>query len=112
MALGLAHFGDVLDELSQELLGDLGVRDLAAAEEDGAFDFVALFEEAQRMVLLELVVVVVRVGTELDLFDLDAVLLLLGLVLLLLLEVGVLAVVDDLGDGGLRGRRDENEVET
>ena len=92
----------------QDALANVGVGDLTAAKEDRRFDLVALLEEAHRMVLLELVIVLVGVRPEFDFLDLDPMLLLLRFVLLLLLQVGVLPVVDDLGDGGLGGWRHEH----
>ena len=63
------------------------------------------------MVFLELVVVIVGVGAELQLLHLDHVLLLLGLVLLLLVLVLPLAVVHGLGDRRLGGGRNQDQVE-
>ena len=92
----------------QDALANVGMGDLTAPKEDRRLDLVALLEEAHRMVLLELVIVLVGVRPEFDFLDLDPVLLLLRFVLLLLLQVGVLSVVDDLGDGGLGGWRHEH----
>src|SRR6185436_2045847 len=50
-----------------------------AAEEDRRLDLVAVLEEALDVLLLELVVVLVDLGPELDLLDLDDLLVLLGL---------------------------------
>jgi hypothetical protein len=55
--------------------------------------------------------VVVDVGPELDLLDLDDLLLLASFVLLLLLLEPELAVVQDLADGGIGVRRDLHQVE-
>jgi hypothetical protein len=58
---------------------DLGMRHLAPAEEDRRLDLVAVSKEAFDVLLLELIVVLVHLGTKLDLFDLDDLLVLLGL---------------------------------
>ena len=63
------------------------------------------------MVLLEVVIVIVGIGAELDFLDLDDVLLPLGLVLLLFVFVLPLAVVHGFGDGRLGGGRDQDQIE-
>ena len=86
------------------------MRDLATAELNHRFHAVAFLQEADGVVLLELVVVVIRVGAELQLLDLDHVLLLLGVVLFLLQLVLVVAIVDGLGDRRDGCRGDQNKV--
>src|ERR1017187_95923 len=103
--------GQVARETDQQLLAEIGVRDLAAAELYHRFDAVALAQKADGVVPLEVVVVIVGVGTELEFLDLDHVLLLLGVVLLLLLLVLIVAVVDGFGDGWNRGGSDQYEIE-
>src|ERR1035438_485620 len=76
------------------------MRDFAAPELDDGLDPVAFLQKTNGVVLLEIGVVVVGVGTELELLDLHHVLLLSGVVLLLLLLVLVVAEIH-----GLRHRR-------
>src|SRR6185295_955768 len=68
-------------------------RHLAAPEEDRRLDLVAILEEALDVLLLELVVVLVDLRAELDLFDLDHLLVLASLTRALLLLVLVLAEI-------------------
>jgi hypothetical protein len=88
------------------------MRHLAAAEEDRGFYFVALFEEAQHVVLFELVVVLVDVDAELYFLDSDDLLVLLGRALLLLFFIQELAVVLDATDRGIRGGRNFHQIES
>lgn len=108
--LDLAELGNVSGEMIEHLDAQIGVGDLAAPECNGRLDLVAFLQEPQRMIFLELVVVVVGIGTELDFLDLDFVLLLFRLVLAFFFLVGVLAVVDYFGDRRYGRRRNENEI--
>ena len=63
------------------------------------------------MVFLEVVIVIVGVGAEFQLLNLDDVLLFLGFVLLFLLLVLPLAKVHGFSDGRLGGGRDQYQVE-
>src|SRR6185503_5103261 len=90
---------------------DLGMRHLPAAEEDRRLDLVAILEEALDVLLLELVVVLVDLGAELDLFDLDHLLVLPSLTRALLLLVLILAEIHDAADRRHRRRRDLDQVE-
>ncbi len=86
--------------------------DLAAAELDHGLHAVAFFQEPHGVILLELVVVVVCVGPELQLLHLDHVLLPLGFVLLLLVLVLPLAIIHGLGNRRFGSRRDQDQIET
>ena len=88
------------------------MRHLAAAEEDGGFYFVALFEEAQHVVLFEFVVVLVDVDAELYFLDGDDFLVLLRRAFLLLFFVKILAVVLNAADRGIRGGRNFHQIES
>jgi len=85
---------------------------LAAAEAQGDLHLVAFLDEPLHRPHLDLVIVVIDVRTHLDLFDLDHLLVLPGLVRLLLRLVLVLAVVGDLGDWRDGIWRDLDEIET
>ena len=88
------------------------MRDLAAAELHHRFHAIALSQEPDGVVLLELVVVIVRVRAKLQFLHLDHVLFFLGLVLLLLVLVLPLAIVHGLGHRRLGGGRDQDQVQT
>ena len=90
---------------------DVGVRHLAAPEEDRRLDLVAFFDEPVNMVLLELVIVLVDLRSELDFLDLDDVLMLLRFPGALLLLVLILAEVHDPADRRHGRRRDLDQVE-
>ena len=109
--LGHRHVRQVLDQPLQDPVPDLGVRHLAAAEEDRRLHLVAVLEEALDVLLLELVVVLVDLRPELDFLDLDHLLVLLRLARPLLLLVLILAVVHDPADRRHGGGRDLHEVE-
>ena len=111
----LFDVGDVVDLRDDQLelhLRALRMHDFAATEAAGDLHLVARLDEAANCANLHGNVVVVRLGTDLDLFDLDDGLLPLGFALLLLLFVLVLAEVEDLADGRVALRIDLYEVET
>src|SRR5262249_53401481 len=100
------------DEPLENATPDLGVRHFTPAEENRRLDLVTFFEEALDVLLLELIIVFVDLGAELDLFDENHFLVLLRLTRALLLLVLVLAEVHDAADGRVCGRRDLDQVET
>jgi len=63
------------------------------------------------MILLRLVIVVIHIDAELDLFYGDRFLVLLGFALFLFLLVKILPVVHDAAHGRLRGGRNLNQVQ-
>lgn len=107
-AMGLQIGG----EAEQEFLAEVDVGDFAAAELDHGFDAVPFPEEADGVVLFEVVVVVVRIGPELQLFDVDDVLFAFGVVRLFFLLVLPLAIVHGFGDGRLGGGRDDDQIQS
>src|SRR6266545_673860 len=109
--LGNGDVGQFLDQSLENAPADLGMRHLAAAEEDRRLHFVAVGEEALDVLLLELVVVHVDFRPELDLLDLDHALVFLGLAGALLFLVLVLAEVHDPADRRHRSRRNLDQVE-
>src|SRR5207247_1001037 len=82
-ALGLAVRLDVDEQAVEDRPAQLHVRHLASAEADGGLDLVAVLEEADDVVLLELEIVLIDARPELHLLDHDDLLLLLGLALFL-----------------------------
>ena len=95
----------------QDPPADLAVHQLAAAEDHGALDLVAVLEEPLGVAPLELEVVLVDLGAELHLLDLDVPLVLARLRLPLGLLVEELSRVHDPADGRGGGGRDLHEVE-
>ncbi len=88
------------------------MNDLSSSEDDRNFDLVTIPEEAKDMFLLKLIIVLIGLRSEFDLFDLDMLLLLLRLMLFFLLLVHILAMVHDLAYRRLRCRRDLYEVKS
>ena len=111
-AFHAAEGGQVFREAHEELFAQVRMGDFAAPELDDGLHAIALLEEADGMIFLEAVVVVVGVGAELEFFDLNDVLFLLSVVLLFFLLVLIVTKVDGLGDGGHGGGRNQHEIET
>src|SRR6202041_538466 len=101
----------VLNQPLQNLPPQPGPRHFTAAEKYRGLYFVALIQEAKHVVLLGLVIVVVHIDAELDLFYGDRLLVLLGFALFFLLLVEILPVVHDAAHGRLRGGRNLNQVQ-
>jgi hypothetical protein len=109
----LDHSGvaDVLDEAVDDVVAELAVSHLAAAEAEAGLDLVALVEEADGLVLFGLVVVLVDGDGELDFLDDDDLLLFAGGALALFLLVKEAAVVLDAADGGNGVGGDFDQIE-
>src|SRR6056297_290614 len=99
--------GNTLEKFSPEIL----MRHLAASKTQRHLDLVARLEELEHVAHLDVIVVRVGVGAELDFLDLDGLLLLACLGLAFLLFVLVLSEIHDLADRRLRIRRYFHEVE-
>jgi hypothetical protein len=95
----------------QQLAAEVLVRHLAAPEAQRHLHLVAGFEEAGHVAHLDVVVMGVRVGTELHLLDLDRLLLLARLGFAFLLFVLELAEIHDLADGRIGVGRNLHQVE-
>ena len=109
--LDAGQIGGRLDHAVEHVLAGLRVGDLAAAEHHGEAHLVARLEEAPDMLHLEVHVVALGLGAELDLFDLDRRRVLAGLLLLLGLLVLVLAVIHDPAHRREGARRDLDEIQ-
>ena len=79
--------------------------DFAASEKDGSFNFVALFQESDDVILFEFVIVLIRVGSKLHFFYSDVLLMLLRFVKLLVHLIEVLSVIHDPTDRRIGGGR-------
>src|SRR5436190_7211116 len=109
--LGHRHVGQFADQPFQDAPPDLGMRHLAAAEEDRRLDLVAVLEEALDVLLLELIIVLVDLRAELDFLDLDDLLVLLRRPRALLFLILIAPEVHDAADRRHRRRGDLHEVE-
>src|SRR5205807_8293066 len=96
----------------EHLASQIGMGHFAAAEEDGGLYLVALFEEAQYVVLFELIVVLVHVNAELHFLDGDDLLVLLCRALLLFFLVQELAVILNAANRRIRRRGDLHQIKT
>ena len=103
---------DVLNQPLQNLAAESRARHLTSTEENCCLYLIALIQEAQYVILFRLVIVVIHVDAELDLFYGDRLLMLLGFALFLLLLVEILPVIHDSAYGRLRGGRNLNQVQT
>src|ERR1035441_9908452 len=90
---------DVLNKAVDDVVTELAVGHLAAAEAEAGFHLVAIGEEADGLILLGLVVVLVHGHGELDFLDGDNFLLLSGGTLALFLLVEIAAIVLNAADG-------------
>jgi hypothetical protein len=102
----------VFRETQQQFAAKIRMRDFASAKLHDCFDAIAFLQKPDRMVLLEVVIVIVSVGPELQFLHLHDMLLFFGVVLLLLHLVLILAVVDRLGDRRHGGGRYQNQIQT
>src|SRR6056297_2889114 len=109
--LDLAHPLDVARDTLEQVAPEILVRHLAPAKAQRDLDLVAALEEFQHVAHLDVVIMGVGPGAELDLLDLDGLLLLARFGLAFLLFVLVLAEIHDLADRRIRIGRDFHEVE-
>ena len=110
----LGHSGNfiaVSAKLLEQLFAERRVRHFAAAETNGNFDPVAIFQELLGIFDLGIEVVGVDARGHANLLDLDDLLVLSGFLFLLELLEPELAVVHDLADRGNGVRRDLDQIE-
>ena len=101
----------VCGEARQQLAAQVRVRNLAPAKLHRCFHAVAILENPDGVVLLEIVIMIVGVGAELQLLHLHYVLILLGRMLPFLLLVEMASVIDHFGDRRQRSGRHDDEIE-
>ena len=101
-------FGNTLEQFTAQVL----VRHFPTTKAKGDFDLVAVLEEFEYVAHFDVIVVRVRVRTELDLFDLDDLLLFARLSFFLLSLVFELTKVHDLADGRRGVWRNLDKIET
>ena len=109
--IGFAVLGEVVSEAREEEFTLLLEDDGSSAEEDVGFDFIAFFEELDGMLELEVIVMIVGLGTETDLFDLLLFLIRLCLFLFFLLCVEEFLVIYDAAYRRISRCSDLDEVE-
>src|SRR5258706_9022098 len=108
--LNFADVCQILFQLLQNARTQFPVRHFAAAEPDGGLYFVAFSQPFARVLHTVAVIVFVSARPELNFFDGDYDLFLLGFVCLLLRQVLKLPIVDDLAHRRIGVRRDFNQV--
>jgi len=101
----------VLNQTFQNLPAQTCSRHFTATEKNCCFDFVAVVEKAQNVVLFGFVIVVVHINAELHFFDYDFGLVLFGFAFLFFLLVEELAIVHDAANGRDRGRRNFHQIQ-
>ena len=111
LAFDRAICGQIGGETHEEFLAEIRMGDFPPAELDYGLDAIAFLQESDRMVLLEVVIVFIRVGAELEFFDLHDVLFLFGFVLFLFLLVLEMTEVYGLGHRRHRRRSHQNEIQ-
>ena len=102
---------DVLDEAVDDVVAQLAVGHLAAAEPKAGFDLVAFIEKADSLVLLGLVIVLVHGDGKFDFLYRNNLLLFAGGAFALFFFVKITAVVLDAADGRDSVGRNLNEIE-
>ena len=98
-------------QLIEQRAAQIGMGHLTAAEEDGQLDFVPGIEELRGLTSLRFEVVVVDLGPDADLFQLDDMLMTARLPLFAALLVAELAVVHEPADGRHRIWRHLDQIE-
>lgn len=111
LGFDFGQFGGVFAHPLQEIVAKLLMRHLAPAKAKGDLYFVAFFEEARHRAHLDLVIVLVDAGPELDFLDLNRLLLFARFGGFLLLLEAILPVIHHLGDGWVVVRRNFDKIE-
>jgi len=102
---------ELVGELIEQDFAQIRVGHLAAAEENSQLDLVSSVEELRGLATLRLKVMVVDLGPDADLFQLDNVLMAAGLTLFAALLVSKLPVVHEPADGWHRIGSHLDEIE-
>src|SRR5579864_1697672 len=106
-----AFLANVFDQTLQNFAPQIRPRHFAAPEEDGRLNLVSFVEEAQHVVFLGLVIVVIHIDAELNFFDRDYFLMLFGFALFLLLLVQVFPIIHDPAYRRISGGRNLDQVQ-
>jgi len=105
------HLADITDKAVDDVIAEIAVSHLAAAETKTRLDLVAALQKLDGLILFGLVVVLIHGDRELDFLDDDNLLLLLGGAFGLFLLVEKAAVVLNAADRGNGVRRNLDEIE-
>ena len=95
-------FANIFNQALKNSAPQSGTRHLTPTEKDRSLDLVAFIQEAQYVVLLGFVIVIVHVDAELHFLHRDCLLVLLGLALFLLLLVQKFPIIHDAANRRLR----------
>ncbi len=101
----------IFGKAEQQFPAQIGMGNLASTKLHNSFHAITLLQKPDRMILLEVVIVIVSVGSELQFLHLHDMLLFLGVVLLLLHLILVLAVVDRFSDRRHSGWRYQHQIQ-
>lgn len=112
LAFDLANPRKVLRKTEQQLAAKIGVSDFAASKLNNRLYPVSLLKESDGVILFKVVVVVIGIWPELQLFYLNDVLLLFSFVLPLFLLILPLAVIHRLCDWRFSGRTYDDKIES
>ena len=110
--LHLAVFFGVFGHTFQQFTTKVLVGHLATAETQRDFDLVAVLQKLEDIAHFHIVVIGIRIGSELDLFDLDDLLLFARFGFPLLLFVFELAKIHDLADRRIGIRGDFHQIQS
>ena len=108
--LDLAVFFDIFCHTLKQLTTQILVCHFAAPEAQGDLHLVAIGKKLEHVAHLDVIVAAIRIGAELDLFDLDDLLLFAGFGFALLRLVFKLAEIHNLAHGRIGIRRDFYKV--
>jgi hypothetical protein len=103
---------ELIGELIEERFAQIRVGHLAAAEEDGQLDLISGIEELRGLPTFGFEVMVIDLGPDANLFQLDDMLMAAGLTLFAALLVSKLAVVHEPADGWHGVGRHLDQVES
>jgi hypothetical protein len=109
--LDYTHFANIPDKAVDDVVAEVAMGHLAAAETKTRLDLVAALQELDGLILFGLVVLLVHGDGEFDFLNDDDLLLLLGSALRLFLLVEKAAVVLNAADRGNGVRRNLDQIE-
>jgi len=111
-AFDLADVLYVFGHPFQQFAAQINMRHFAAPKPQADFHLVAIGQKLEHIAHFHIIIMGVRIGAELDLFDFDDLLLLAGFGFALLLLVFELAKIHDLAHGRIGVGRDFDQIQT
>jgi hypothetical protein len=106
-----ASLVNVFNQTLQNLPAQALPRHFASAEEDGRFYLISFVQEAQHVILLGFVIVIVHVNTKLHFFDRNRLLFFLGFALAFFVLVQELPIIHDAANRRLRRRGNFHQIQ-